>query len=106
MFQEINAPNIQDLFGFHPYPSIEDRDAWQALDGEWKAGTIALGESFLKFPYPSLTATDYMDFTRTGNRSRYEEKYFTKRRALDALALAECVEDKGRFLGDIVPRPT
>lgn len=102
MFQEINAPNIQDLFGFHPYPSIEDRDAWQALDGEWKAGTIALGESFLKFPYPSLTATDYMDFTRTGNRSRYEEKYFSKRRALDALALAECVEDKGRFLGDIV----
>lgn len=102
MFQEITTPNIQNLFDFHPYPSIEERDAWQSLDAEWKAGTIALGESFLEFPYPALSAEDYMDFTRTGNRSRFEEKYFSKRRALDALALAECVEDKGRFLGGII----
>ena len=39
---------------------------------------------------------------RTGNRVRYEDKLFSKRQALGALVLAECVENKGRFTDDIV----
>lgn len=84
------------------YPSATDRKAWSLLDEEWKNASVALGEKYLHFSYPSLSASDFMDFTRTGNRVRYENKFFAKRHALNALVLAECVENKGRFMDDII----
>ena len=102
MLYEIFETYKQELSDFHPYSPITNRDAWQTLDDEWKSETIALGEQHLGYQYPSLSATDFMDFSLTGNRTRFEDKFFAKRRALDALVLAECVENKGRFLNDIV----
>lgn len=102
MFHEIAANYRESFKPFSLYPPITDRAAWEGLDEKWKKETLALGESYLKFNFPTLTATDFMDFTRTGNRVRYESKCFSKRHALDALVLAECVEDKGRFLDDII----
>lgn len=64
--------------------------------------TLLLGGRYLQFDFQPLTATDFMDFTRSGNRVRYETKCFSKRHALNALVLAECVENKGRFLDDII----
>lgn len=52
--------------------------------------------------YPYISATDFMDFLRTRNRVRFEDKCFAKRRGLSALVLAECVENKGRFMDDII----
>lgn len=102
MFYEI-AANYQDTFrSFALYPPITDRTAWEELDEDWKIEALALGESYLHFAFQPLTATDFMDFTRTGNRVRYETKCFSKRHALNALVLAECVENKGRFLDDII----
>lgn len=87
---------------FCPYPAVSDRVAWDALDAEWKEETIKLAESYLHFDYPHLSATDFLDFSRTGNRVRYENRYFIKRYALNALVLAECAENKGRFMDDII----
>ncbi len=102
MFYEI-AENYKEAFNpFALYPTITDRSAWEGLDEEWKNEALALGESYLNFDFPPLTATDFMDFTRTGNRVCYETKCFSKRHALNALVLAECVENKGRFLDDII----
>jgi len=91
--------SIQDLT---LYPNIEDRDAWLTLDDTWKKETLALGETYLHFEFAALSATDFLDFTRTGNRTRYEDKLFSKRLALNALVLAECVENNGRFMDDII----
>ena len=89
MFYEI-AENYKDTFRpFSLYPPITDRNSWEGLDEEWKSKALALGESYLHFDFPALTATDFMDFTRTGNRVRYETKCFSKRHALNALVLAE-----------------
>lgn len=102
MFYEI-AADYQEPFRFPAlYPPVTDRTAWEGLDEEWKKEALALGERCLQFDFLPLTATDFMDFTRTGNRVRYENKCFSKRHALDALVLAECVENKGRFLDDII----
>ena len=102
MFYEIAVNYPESFRPLTLYPPITDRAAWEGLDEEWKKETLALGESYLHFAFPPLTATDFMDFTRTGNRVRYENKCFSKRHALNALVLAECVEDKGRFLDDII----
>lgn len=102
MLYEIIQSYHNKLSGFYPAAPITDRKIWEQMDEEWKKETLILGENFLGFAWPAILATDFMDFSRTGNRSRFEEKYFTKRYALSALVLAECVEDKGRFLNDIV----
>ena len=87
---------------FAPYAAAEERKAWEALPAGWREETLRLGERFLRYSYPYLSATDFMDFSRTGNRVRFEEAYFAKRRALSALVLAECVEGKGRFMDDVI----
>ena len=43
-----------------------------------------------------------MEFSINGNRRNYETPYFLRRTALSALTAAECVENRGRFLPDIV----
>ncbi len=102
MFYEIAIQYQMPLKPYTLYPSITDTKAWSSLDQEWKNASITLGEKYLHFSYPSLSATDFMDFSRTGNRVRYENKCFAKRHALDALVLAECIENKGRFMDDII----
>lgn len=102
MFYQIAEQFQGDLLQYHPYATITEREAWDGLDPEWREETVRLGESCLGFEWPYMSATDYMDFTRTGNRARFEGRFFSKRRALSALVLAECVENKGRFLDDIV----
>lgn len=102
MFLEIINNNSFSINEFTLYPAITNRKAWSNLDDTWKKETITLGESYLNFDYPYISAVDFLDFTRTGNRIRYEDKFFSKRLALNALVLAECVENEGRFLDDII----
>ena len=52
--------------------------------------------------YPQITLSDYRRFSRDGNREYFEDKYFTRRRMLTAFVLAECVENRGRFLDRIL----
>lgn len=102
MFYEIALEFRRDLSVYAPYAPITDRTAWNSLSEDWKKAAVDLGEKYLGFSYPYLAASDFMDFLRTGNRIRYEDKLFSKRHALDALVLAECAENKGRFLDDII----
>lgn len=61
-----------------------------------------MGERFLNFEWPYLSASDFLEFSFTGNRVHFEDKMFSKRHALNALVLAECAEHKGRFLPDVI----
>jgi hypothetical protein len=86
---------------WRPYPPAADRARWQALPAEVRQFALAEGEAVAGKPYGDLPATLYLDFTRTGNRSRYEAVHFARRAQLAALAVAECVEGKGRFLDGV-----
>lgn len=102
MFSEIAAAFDQKLLPYTPCADISDRSAWDRLDPEWKKETVLLGERFLNFEWPYLSASDFLEFSRTGNRVHFEDKLFSKRHALNALVLAECTENKGRFLPGII----
>ena len=80
------------------FPPASDRKTWEAIPRDIRRALIARGEEYLDRELPALTCTDYLAFFRTGERIRFEEKYFARRKALCALALAECAEHKGRFL--------
>lgn len=102
MFYETASQYAKELLPFRPCADITDREKWNRLDADWRQETLRLGEQYLGFSWPYMSATDFLDFTRTGNRVRFETRFFSKRIALNALVLAECVENKGRFLDDIL----
>jgi len=91
-----------ELSAFQPYATIKDREAWNGLDSEFREEIVRQAESLLGFQWPLLKMTQYMDFNRTGNRKRFEDCYFERRYVLSVLVLAECVENRGRFLDDII----
>lgn len=102
MFYELANQYRDELTYFYPCDPIVIRDSWEQLNITLREKLIKQGESYLNFSYPALPATSFMAFCRTGNRTRYEELYFSRRLALNSLVIAECVENKGRFLDDII----
>lgn len=93
---------IDHITDFAPSADIAGRQEWESLPEPLRQALIREGEKRLGYTYPILTASDYMEFSETGNRSHYEEAMFDRRRALNALVLAECTENSGRFLKDII----
>lgn len=49
-------------------------------------------------PVPDCPDEFYLDFTRNGNRTRYQKPYFERLHTLTAFMKAEMLERKGRFL--------
>lgn len=91
-----------DFKDFCPFSAVKDGSICKLLPSKIVQNIIAEGEHYLNFSYPVIQASDYMAFKRTGNRVDFESVYFTRRHALNALVLAECVERKGRFTDDII----
>lgn len=76
-----------------------DRGAWNRLAAlPEAAGILRDAEKALHTPPPDLPDDLYLEFTTTGNRRNYEQPYGQRSQRLAALLLAECLEDKGRFL--------
>ena len=63
---------------------------------------VRYGERYIGCKWESPSATLFAEFKTNGNRTRYEQWTFGKRRQFAALVLAEKVEGKGRFMSDIV----
>ncbi len=87
---------------FEPFPRAGHPEGYKKVSPNLRKRILEEGESYLGYRYPSIFATDFMNFKRTGNRVAYEDLYFARRHALCALVTAECVEYKGRFMDDIV----
>ncbi len=81
---------------------ITDRDAWDALaETDAYARVINRAEGYLEDPLPDLPDDLYLDFSRTGNRVRWQRVSSNRRSRLPALVLAECAENEGRFIAAI-----
>ncbi len=89
-----------------PFPPAADRAAWDelraALGEERVAEIIARAESDAQAPIPALPATLYLEFVRTGQREGYQDPRMRRRIMLSNLALAECLEHRGRFLDPLL----
>jgi hypothetical protein len=90
------------LADFSPTSATGGSGTWRDLPEDVRTALLRGGEDVLAQTYPRLNATDYLAYTRTGDRAGFEGNYFARRRMLNALALAECVEAAGRFVDRIV----
>lgn len=84
------------------YPLYRDRQAWEALPDAYRAEYIERGEAYLGYDWSTTKATDYLDFSRTGNRATQEKIFNERRKAFQSLVMAELIEGKGRFLDEII----
>jgi hypothetical protein len=78
---------------------ITNRAAWLKIASEPALeSVVASAEKLASQPIPEMTDDVYLDCLRTGNRDRGQSLIFARSTRLTTLALAECVEDRGRFL--------
>ena len=86
---------------YQPFPRRQCRAAWAGLDPAVQQELCAWGDEALA-GYPPLTATQYLAFTRTGERQVLEKPYFARRKLLIGATLAECVLDDGAHLDAVI----
>ena len=84
-----------------PFPPAGDRAAWETLPQQVRHRFVQAGEAALARPIAPLPLSLWLSFIRTGQRTPWEDAYFSRRTRLCALAAAECVEHKGRFVDAI-----
>lgn len=93
---------MESLLTEHPQgvgKPITDRAAWEAM-GATKPyqAFIREAEKLLKKPLPEASDELYLEFSRTGSRNSWQNVANWRHGRLKTLVLAECVENKGRFL--------
>ncbi|OGV38252.1 MAG: hypothetical protein A2X48_06905 [Lentisphaerae bacterium GWF2_49_21] len=78
---------------------ISDREKWDKLkEAAAFKKAVPNAEKLLKEPMPETSDDVYLDFSRTGNRTRWQDVNFKRRSRIKTLTLAECLENKGRFI--------
>lgn len=86
---------------WRPFP--QTKQEWKkVLPDSISKKLIENAEQIAEIPFESLPASLMLEYVRTGNRTRYEAVSFKKREYLFELALAESIEQKGRFINAIV----
>ncbi len=101
-FKDIAQAYAGTLKNYMPFPTVSDRNFWNTLPAFISDELKKQGLAAQKQTYPSLSATDYMNFLRNGNRVNFENAYFKRRHLINQLVLAECLENKGNFLDKII----
>jgi hypothetical protein len=77
---------------------ITDRAAWKTQPS---GNIIKDAENLLKTPIQELPESLYKEFYQNGNRTNYQNARGKKYRRLSVFALAECLENKGRFIAPL-----
>ncbi len=86
------------LPSFRPCPPASDRAGWEALPPSAKERLLQAGTAAVAEPIAPLPLSLWLTFVRSGQRAEWEVACFSRRGRLCALAAAECVEHRGRYL--------
>jgi len=85
-----------------PCPPASDRTAWNAVAArEESKAYLASAERLADAPMPKLTEELYLEFSKNGNRTRYQAPYYERLERLNHFTIAECLEGEGRFVPEV-----
>ena len=80
-------------------PSVTNRAAWASVVSRPELrDVLQKAAEELRKPLPELTDELYLDYSKTGNRRRCEAVLSARRGRISLFTLAECLENRGRFL--------
>lgn len=90
-----------------PGEPIGQRKFWASIAGDSdKAAQIRSAEKIAARPIQEQPDDLYLEYSRNGNRTNWQNVAKSRRSPLEDLVLAECFENKGRFLRAIQDRIT
>ncbi|MDP7288676.1 MAG: hypothetical protein QGH94_11855, partial [Phycisphaerae bacterium] len=79
-----------------------DRAAWKALAAApGYDGIVDQAAGLIGKAVPQQSDELYLDFSRTGNRSRWQRVASSRRSRIGLFTVAECLENHGRFITDL-----
>jgi len=87
---------------YAPLPPYSNRIFWGSISQEIRTYYLERAVEFLNYNWPSLKATEYLEYVQNGNRSHFEKVYFDRNKAIEILLIAECLEGSGRFINDLI----
>jgi hypothetical protein len=87
---------------WHPFPKASEHETWQKLPIRVREAHIRQAEKHLNCDWATPKASVFMEYVRNGNRSNFQRISFGRRTKLAELVIGECMEEKGRFLDDIM----
>lgn len=87
---------------WHPFPTVDEREAWAAVPDRARTESIAQAEAALAEPWPELRASVFAEFQRDGNRSHFELPHFARRRILRDLVLGAGLTDDPKYTDPIM----
>lgn len=90
---------IKDIF---PCPAFDDRTYWVQVNPSLALSILSDAHELTCKEYPSLGATSYLQFSRTGERTGFETRYFERRKMLGTATLAYCLKPDAEFLDIII----
>ena len=96
--KEDYAKHVLPLEEFRLFADMENLK----LNDKAKSSILSNAEEYLQTEYQPILAHSYMRFEKNGNRSIYENEYFTRRCMVWHLFLGEYIERKGRFLEKLI----
>jgi hypothetical protein len=102
---QIDPARVQQIAGWLPPKAagfgwpISDRAVWAGLaQNPTFASVVSNAQVYVKEGVPALPDELYLDYSKTGNRDRCQKVQFARSARLVAFTLAECFENKERFL--------
>ncbi|MDR3460647.1 MAG: heparinase II/III family protein [Verrucomicrobiae bacterium] len=103
--EKIAAARIREIAAMLPeqpagfaWP-ITNRAAWQKLAADPAfAHTISDANKLLAKPLADVPDSLFLEFSKNGNRTHWQDAEFARRERIDRLVLAEAFENQGRFL--------
>lgn len=99
MFSAFGSRLPEYLEDFSPHLSLSGIGE---IDPEVRKVLEVGGDAALTKPWPELLASHYRDYVSSGNRARFEDRYFGRRLKLNDLVLAEWTSGSGRYLDQII----
>jgi hypothetical protein len=95
--EHLRSPDTWYRDPIYPSPAYAQRYTEKQI-----ANIIAKAEKQLGYTWPAEPASGYLAFDAVGDRNAMEDIAFERVRALDQLVEAELIENKGRFIPQIL----
>jgi hypothetical protein len=101
------ATALTDADGSGSLPRYDDAATWEEISSDPLTRPVVelvleKARAERDTPVPPLPASRYLDYERTGNRSRYQNLSNERRVRLSVFTLAECFERDGDYLDPIL----
>lgn len=86
---------------WHPYPTIDERERWNAVPASIRQAFVQAAERELGVEWGSIPAAVTLRYVRDGDRAQYDGMNTRRRTRLATLVMGEVLENRGRFLDEI-----